>query len=279
MNPSTLIGVVTSTTMLGLLLAFATPEPSAFINLPGLAIVLGGTLAATFISYPLREVLRIFALVLTVFRRESYNDDQNIEQIVRLARIWQQGNIQDMEREIQQIQSPFLRTGIQLVIDHTPNDQLLDLLQWRIARLKAQEMAEAQLFRTMAGFAPAFGMLGTLVGLISLLQIMENGDVATIGPYMAVALMTTLYGILLANLICKPIALKLERRTESRIVAMNLILQGVIMLSEKRGPAQIRETLQTFSLRFDDEIRGQQPKSNAGNSVASSSDQHATTQR
>ncbi len=256
MNPSTLIGVLASTTLLGALLTFATPDPRMFVNLPGLTIVLVGTLAATFISYPLREVLRIFALMLTVFRREHYNDQQNIEEIVRVAKIWQQGDVHAIERELDGIGSPFLRTGVQLVIDHTPNDQLLDLMQWRIARLRAQEQAEAQLFRAMASFAPAFGMLGTLVGLISLLQVMEGGDMAVIGPHMAVALMTTLYGILIANLICKPIALKLERRTDRRVVAMNLILQGVVMLSEKRGPAQIRETLQTFNLRFDDEIRG-----------------------
>lgn len=256
MNPSTLIGVLTSTTMLGLLLAFSTPDPSLFVNLPGLGIVLGGTLAAVFISYPLREVLRIFSLVVTVFRRESYNDQNNIQHIVRIAKIWQQGDIQAIEREIETLRSPFLRTGVQLVIDHTPTDQLVDLLQWRIARLRAQEQAEAQLFRAMAGFAPAFGMLGTLIGLISLLPLMGTNDVTVIGPHMAVALITTLYGILLANLVCKPIALKLERRTERRMVAMNLILQGVIMLNEKRGPAQIRETLQNFTLRFDDEIRG-----------------------
>lgn len=277
MNPSTIIGVLTSTALLAVLLAFATPDPRMFINLPGLAIVLGGTLAAIFISYPLREVLRIFALVHTVFRRESYNDDGNIEQIVRIAKIWQQGDIHAIERELNDIRSPFLRTGVQLVIDHTPNDQLLDLMQWRIARLKAQELAEAQLFRALAGFAPAFGMLGTLVGLISLLQVMQSGDAALIGPNMAVALITTLYGILLANLVCKPIALKLERRTERRVVAMNLILQGVIMLSEKRGPAQIRETLQTFTLRFDDEIRGRGASpANNGNTTPRD---HASTPR
>lgn len=256
MNPSTLIGVLASTTLLGALLTFAAPDPKMFINLPGLMIVLVGTLAATFISYPLREVLRIFTLMITVFRRERYNDQKHIDEIVHIAKIWQKGDVHAVERELEHVSSPFLRTGVQLVIDHTPGDQLLDLMQWRIARLRAQELAEAQLFRAMAGFAPAFGMLGTLVGLISLLQVMENGDMAVLGPHMAVALMTTLYGILIANLVCKPIALKLERRTARRVVAMNLILQGVVMLGEKRGPAQIRETLQTFTLRFDDEIRG-----------------------
>merc|ERR1712098_693853 len=101
------------------------------------------------------------------------------------------------------------------------------MLRWRIARLKAREHAEAQIFRTMATYAPAFGMIGTLVGLVNMLEVMDAGDLEVIGPRMAVALLTTFYGILLANLVFKPIAVKLERRTEERLITMNIVLEGI----------------------------------------------------
>src|SRR5690606_13908396 len=110
------------------------------------------------------------------------------------------------------------------------------------------------MFRVLAGFAPAFGMLGTVVGLVNLMSVMGDGDVAAIGQQMAIALMTTLYGILLANLLFKPVAVKLERRTEQRLVVMNMVLQGISLMCEKRGPAMVRETLKSFMMHYEDEI-------------------------
>lgn len=254
MNPSTFIGMVAGIAMLAIVLVFAAEEPTAFLNLPGLAIVLGGTLAATFISYPLSEVVRVFGLFRTVLRNERLYTQRDIEELIQISRLWMQGDVRAVEQAIKRVNNPFLRTGVQLVIDLTPEEDILDLLQWRISRLRAREHAEAQLFRVMAAFAPAFGMIGTLVGLINLMFVLEDGDLAVIGPHMAVALMTTFYGILLANLIFKPVAVKLERRTEQRVVLMNMILQGISMMCEKRSPALMRETLKSFMAHYEDEI-------------------------
>src|SRR5690606_3773082 len=131
---------------------------------------------------------------------------------------------------------------------------IIDLLQWRIARLRARENAEAQLFRAMASYAPAFGMIGTLVGLINLMFMLGSGDMELIGRSLAVALMTTFYGILLANLLLKPVAVKLERRTEQRVALMNLVLQGISMMCQKRSPTLMRETLNSFMAEYQDEI-------------------------
>lgn len=253
-NPSTLIGIAGSIALLAVVLMFASDDPWLYVNLPGLAIVLGGTFAATFISYPLGEVVRIFTLVRTVFRGERNTAAKDIDELVRIAQIWSKHDVRKVEEALQQVTNPFLRTGVQLVIDNTPADQISELLQWRIARLRAREQAEAQLFRVMAGFAPAFGMVGTLVGLINLLSVLGDGDIQTIGQHMAVALMTTFYGILLANLVCKPVAVKLERRTEQRVLIMDMVLQGVGMMAEKRSPAFMRETLQSFLAQREDEI-------------------------
>ncbi|MGL1834679.1 motility protein A [Rhodocyclaceae bacterium SMB388] len=254
MNPSTLIGMAAGIAMLAIVLVFAAEEPSAFVNLPGLAIVVGGTLAATFISYPLSEVLRIFGLIKTVLRNERLYTQRDMEELIQISRLWMQGDVRAVEQALKRVTNPFLRTGVQLVIDLTPEEDILDLLQWRISRLRAREHAEAQLFRVMASFAPAFGMIGTLVGLINLMYILEGGDLEVIGRHMAVALMTTFYGILLANLLLKPVAVKLERRTEQRVVLMNMVLQGISMMCQKQSPALMRETLKSFMAHYEDEI-------------------------
>lgn len=255
MNPSTLIGIVASVALLSVVMLFAAREPALFVDLPSLGIVVVGTLAATFISYPLREVMRVFGLIWTVLRNERLYTRQDLEELVQISRLWIGGDLPAVERALEKVGNPFLRTGVQLVIDNTPEEDIIDLMQWRIARLRAREAAKAQLFRAMASYAPAFGMIGTLVGLINLMFLLGSGDMAEIGRSLAVALMTTFYGVLLANLILKPVAVKLERRTEQRVALMNLVMQGISMMCNKRSPAYMRETLKSFIAHHDDEIR------------------------
>ena len=255
MNPSTLIGIFASMLLLVSVLFFTAESPESFINLPGLAIVVTGTLAATFISYPLKEVLRVVRLVGLVFRRENTYVRDDINELVSMSRLWFKGDVRAVEKELEHTRNPFLRTGIQLVIANTKEDEIFDMLRWRIARLKAREHAEAQIFRTMATYAPAFGMIGTLVGLVNMLEVMDAGDLEVIGPRMAVALLTTFYGILLANLVFKPIAVKLERRTEERLITMNMVLEGISLITKRRLPSFIEETLNSLVANYHDEIR------------------------
>lgn len=254
MNPSTLIGMVASLLMLAVVLFFAAEDPSLFIDWPSLAIVLGGTMAATFLSYPLSEVVRVFRLIKTVVRNEHLYTQKDIEELVDVSRLWIRDDPAAVERTLKRVTNPFLRTGVQLVIERTPEEDILDLLQWRISRLRAKEAAEAQLFRVMASFAPAFGMIGTLVGLVNMMDVLGGGDMNVIGRHLAVALMTTFYGILLANLVFKPVAVKLERRTEQRVVLMNMVMQGIAMMTAKRSPSLMRETLKSFVAHHEDEI-------------------------
>lgn len=264
MNPSTLIGMVASFFLLAIVLFFSADDPRLYVDWPSLGIVLGGTLAATFLSYPLREVFRVFGLIATVTRNERMYTHNDIEELVLISKLWINGDLRAVEQALDNVTNPFLRTGVQLVIDQTKEEDILDLMQWRILRLRAREAAEAQLFRVMASFAPAFGMLGTLVGLINLMSLLGKGDMRAIGQQMAVALMTTFYGILLANLVFKPVAVKLERRTETRVVLMNMVLQGISMMCERRSPALMRETLKSFVAHHQDEIfDGRTPGKNA----------------
>lgn len=254
MNPSTLIGMVAGIGLLAVVLFFSAVDPMLFLDLPSLGIVLVGTLAATFISYPLSEVLRIFGLIGTVLRNERLYTQHDMEELVNISRLWMTGDVRAVERELENVSNPFLKTGVQLVVDLTPEEDIIELLQWRISRLRARERAEAQLFRVMGGFAPAFGMVGTLVGMANLMFLLGDGDMVAVGRQMAIALVTTFYGVLLANLVFKPVAVKLERRTEQRVVVMNMVLQGISMMCHKRSPALMRETLNSFMAHYQDEI-------------------------
>ena len=254
MNKSTLIGFGLGIVTVILVVAFSAIDSWAYLNLPGLAVVICGTLAALFISYPLSEVRRLPKLLRIVFKNDKFDSQRDIDELSALAQLWMNDDVHKVEEALKKVANPFLRTGAQLIIDNTPEDQIIELLQWRIARLRAREHAEAQMFRTMAILAPAFGMLGTLIGLVNLMSVLGTGGMNIIGHHLGIALMATFYGLLLSNLICKPIAIKLERRTEQRIVLMNMVLQGIAMMVERRGPALVRETLNSFMQRVEDEI-------------------------
>lgn len=254
MNPSTLIGMVGSVALLGIALFFTSDRPGIFLDPPAIAIVLGGTLAATFLSYPISELRRVFALVGRAMREHKVDTRHDIEELVGLSRLWIQGDLQAVEKALSCVTNPFLRTGVQMVLDRTPEEEIIDLMQWRIAHLRQREAAEAQLFRVMAAYAPAFGMIGTLLGLINLMGLVGGGDIGTMSAQLGIAFVATFYGVLLAHLVFKPIAVKLERRTEQRLVLMNMILEGISMMCVGRSPALMRETLKAFVAQYDDEI-------------------------
>lgn len=255
MNPSTLIGIVSGFGLVFGAIFLSSNHAADYFNLPSLLLVLGGTIAATLISYPLHEVLRVFGVFTIVLRNERLYAERDIIELVEVAKLKFQGQINRADEKLSGIKNPFLRTGVQMVLDGASIDDITTLLQWRIGRMRARERAEAQIFRTMAAFAPAFGMLGTLLGLINMLHAMDAAHFAAIGANMALALVTTLYGILLSNMIFKPIALKLERRTEQRVMLMNMMVEGVMLMQQQRSPAFIRETLQSFMAQSEDELR------------------------
>lgn len=259
MNPSTILGMLLGALIVTLGVLFTTKNPVDLLDLPSLLLVVGGTVAATLISYPLREVLRVFRVFMIVLRNETLYAKEDLQEIVRVSRKYFQGEIAAVEGELDKLHNPFLRMGVQLVIDGAPIEDIVELMQWRISRLKAREAAEAQIFRSMAMYAPAFGMLGTLLGLVNMLRGLQ-GDFHTIGINLALAMLTTLYGIVLANLVFKPIAIKFERRTEKRVMQMNMVLEGVTLMAQKRSPSFIRLYLESLEAQHEDEIRDRPAK-------------------
>ena len=259
-NYSTALGIVLSLLLLFFIIFYAANEPANFINLPGLVIVLSGTLAAAFLSYPLRDIIQSLRSIKLIFFYESLNPQKDADEIIAVAKMWFQRDSIAIENVIDSIHNPYLKTGFQLIVDKTPVDDILALLKWRIARLRAKERAESNIFHSLAAYAPAFGMLGTLVGLINMLDVIELKNISAITSNMAVALITTFYGLLLANLVFNPIAVKLERRTEQRIMIMSMVMEGIALIADRRSPSFVRETLKSFIAYHEDELGTQDLK-------------------
>lgn len=231
--------------VLGMMLL--TPQHiGVFFNIPGLLIVFGGTLAATVVSRPIADVVRVLRGLPDLATDEILTAEGEVEQLLRVAEWYRRGNLPAAERELNQVANPFLRSGMQMVIDQGPLQDLTKVLQWRIAGLRSREQADAQILRTMATLAPAFGMLGTLFGLVQMLSGLGHSGLQAIGASMAFAMSSTLYGILAANLVLKPLALKMERRTQQRLVLMSMLQEGILLLYDRRHPTLIRETLDAY---------------------------------
>ncbi len=256
-NYSTALGLLFSLILLFFIIFYAANDPLTFLNLPGLTIVVLGTVSAAFLSYPLRDIKQGMRSIKLVFYYESLNPQREADEIIAVAKLWFQRDSIAIENVIDSIHNPYLKTSFQLIVDKTPVNDILALLKWRIARLRSKEKAESNIFYSLAAYAPAFGMLGTLVGLINMLQIIEMKDISSITSNMAVALITTFYGLLFANLIFNPIAVKLERRTEQRIMIMSMVMEGVTLIADRRPPSFIRETLNAFIASYDNELENQ----------------------
>lgn len=246
MNVTTILGIISGITVLVGAIYSSTRSIALFINFPGLAIVLGGVVAATFVCYPLKDVFRVFHVFLSVLKREDLPMGNYIHEIQYLARQTLIKGTLKLEHELEGIENFFLKDGIQMIVDHYPKQKIRDIMETTIRNTYQREMADAAMFRTMAKFSPAFGLVGTLIGLISMLKNMGTGSIEEIGPAMALALITTFYGIILANLFFYPVAVKFEQRIEERTLLMNIIMEGLILITEKTPPDLIKDKLKAY---------------------------------
>ncbi|WP_084536756.1 motility protein A [Azospirillum halopraeferens] len=254
-------GIMTSTVLgmagaMGFLGYIGMGEGMAVLwNPPSLGIVLGGILVAALVAFRTSELAAALVSVMTIFREEE-DIRPDIAELVEVARLLQRNQIHEAEERAGRVRSPFLRLGLQLIADAAPVNDILHVMTWRIQKMTEQEAAQARLFRTLAALSPAFGLLGTLVGLVGMMQHLGAATVEQIGMNMAVALTTTLYGVVLANIVFKPIAIKLEQRTARRAAALNVLLEGVLLVRLGRSPTIVAEALAEFVRERRDELHG-----------------------
>ena len=219
-------------------------ELSNFLNLPSVVIVLGGTIAATFVSYPLRKVIRTIKVVKNAMTTKKELETDVITQIIELANIARKEGLLALEEAGENIHDQFLKKGILLIVDGTDPELVRNILETELTFMEERHREGQGLFDAMGTYAPAFGMIGTLIGLINMLASLD--DPSSVGPKMAVALVTTFYGSVLANLLFIPIANKLRGRSKSEIMLKELLVEGLLSIQAGENPRIIEEKLLTF---------------------------------
>lgn len=245
MNIATLLGMISGVAVLTWAIYSATGEAGIFLYPQGIAIVLGGVIAATFICYPLKHVFGVFGTFAKVLGREDLPVASYIAEIHYLAQQAVAGGAIKLEKELKGVENYFLKDGLRMLVDRYPEEKLRTIMETAIVNARNREQAEADILRTMAKLSPAFGMVGTLIGMIVMFKGMSGG-LESVGPGMATAMMTTFYGLLLGYLLFLPIAVKLERRIEERVVLMTVIMEGLILVSKKTPPDLVMDELKAY---------------------------------
>ncbi len=217
-----------------------------WLNLPGLVLVVGGTLLASVIGHSAQPVRDLLRRLPTLFHAPATIPGDDYKRFLQVADLCRRGNVRSAEKAAMAIQQPFLRAGTRLALDRHNGEELGRMLQWRIRRQKESDNGDIRILRTMATFAPAFGMLGTLLGLVWLLGDLGQAGLDYIGVAMGFALMSTLYGLLAANLLFRPLALKLEDRSRQQLLQMNFLMDAILMLYERQHPVLIGEFLNSM---------------------------------
>jgi len=238
---ATIIGIIGGFALIVISILMGSPI-SAFINIPGLMIVVGGTVMATLIMQKLEVVLGAINVAMNAFFDRTEPPDTMIKQIVTLAAKARKGGLLALENE--KINHPFLARGIRMAVDGVEPQEIIQTLKIEKASLHKRHETGQKVFRFMGSTAPAMGMVGTLIGLVQMLRTMN--DPSTIGPAMAVALLTTFYGAVMAFLVFNPIAEKLEERTKNEKLLMDIIVSGVEGITKGINQSILEDKLMAY---------------------------------
>ena len=222
-----------------------------FADFPSVLIVFGGSLAALLINFPIGQVLSTSKVVRNVFSARSQDPNTIIGTMVSFAEKARREGLLTLEDEANELEDEFLKKGIQLVVDGTDPDLVRDILEIELAFLEDRHKLGKDIFDALGAFAPAFGMIGTLIGLIQMLANLDDPN--SIGAGMAVALLTTFYGALMANFLFIPMAGKLSIRSSEEMLIRQVIVEGVLAIQNGENPRIVQEKLKSFfapKLRF-----------------------------
>jgi chemotaxis protein MotA len=240
---STIIGLI-----LGLiLLVFAIllgGSVNAYVDPQSFLIVVGGAVAATLVAFPIERVRRLPSVVLKTLLYRPADPLRLVDQMVEYAEIARRDGILALENLTVEMDDPFLITGVQMAVDGSDPEVIQQVMENELEQLIDRHESGKGLLEAFGKYAPAFGMIGTLIGLVAMLKSMD--DPAGIGAAMAVALLTTLYGAILAYMIALPMAEKLARRTSEEVRCKMIIIRGVMSIQAGDNPRNVHAKLLTF---------------------------------
>lgn len=246
MDIATIIG-----TLLGFLVVVgaivAGGGAAMFFNVPSLAITIGGMLCATLIHFSLPQFLSIFSIVKKTIITKIPSQTDLIQKMVNFAAINRRDGTLALEPEIGKLNDHFFAKGLQLLVDGQDAESIRDLLTPEIQYLQERHGKGKKILEFMGASAPAFGMIGTLIGLVQMLRNLNSPD--QIGQGMATALLTTFYGAFAANLVFIPLAGKLGIYSKEESISMEMVLEGICSISQGDNPTIVRERMQAFVSR------------------------------
>ena len=215
-----------------------------FVHVPSMVIVFGGTIAVTLVNFPMAEVKSILKVMLVTAFNKSATPSEEIERIVEYANLARKEGLLALEPKLQEVDDSFFAKGIQLVIDGFSAETVRDIMELEADWQRQRHGTGKKIMDQMGAFAPAFGMIGTLVGLVQMLQNLS--DPSMIGQGMATALLTTLYGAMLSNMVFLPFSGKLEVLASNESLLRDLMIEGIVAIQSGEKPALIKEKLKGF---------------------------------
>lgn len=241
MDIATIVGIIAAFSFLMVAIG---SEIGAMIDVNSLIIVGGGTIASSLITNPLPEVINIVGIYKNAVMNKVPVPTELIERIVGFAETARREGILALEQAVEDGDDPFLAGGVKLAVDGTEPDLIMDILETELSFLEERHKMGAQIIADMAVAAPAFGMIGTLIGLVLMLKNMS--DPAAIGPAMAIALLTTMYGAILANILLDPVSKKLKTVSSKEILTKRMIIEGIMAIQSGDNPRIVEYKLGVF---------------------------------
>lgn len=243
MDITTIVGLVAGFTLI-VMGIFNGGDLASFYDLPSILITLGGTFAATLVAFPLQQIVSIAGVAMKAFMYKSIPPTELIEKIVGFAETARREGILALEQAVQEVDDAFMAAGIRLAVDGTEPELIQNILETELDHIDERHKGGAGIFNQMGTLAPAFGMIGTLVGLVNMLRALD--DPSAIGPGMATALITTFYGAVVANLVFLPIAGKLGVRAAEESLQKRMIMEGIMSIQSGDNPRIVEQKLNVF---------------------------------
>ena len=227
-----------------------------FADLSSVLITVCGTLSVVIASYP--KLAKSFPKHIGIMlRAKAFQPDTYVEQLVELAQIARKNGLLALEEKANQQPDPFFRQAIMLIVDANAPDRVRGILENDIEQTSARHQEVMAMYERGSNAAPAFGMIGTLIGLINMLKNLDGADMSSLGPNMSVALVTTFYGCIMAHVLFNPIVANLTARDEEEILCRQIIVEGIMAIQSGENPKFLRERLMTFvNQKLRDDVGG-----------------------
>jgi len=215
-----------------------------FMDAPSALITFGGAFMCILASYTIPDYIAGFKSILLTFKASALDVPGVIKKIIDLSNVARKEGLLSLEEAAGELDDAFLKKGILLIVDGTDPELVRGIMETEMVSIDARHRSKIGFWENLGAMGPAWGMIGTLIGLVNMLQNMD--DPSSIGPAMAVALLTTLYGSLLANWICAPVGAKLKARNEEEMQSKEIMIEGLLSIQAGENPRVIEEKLKSF---------------------------------